>query len=172
MDTKGFTLLELMLVIAVISILTVPSITSLGRVLGKGRSAAATASVKAYATGIALFKAENNYYPATSGPTISCIGAPGVSACTFTDWTFTTPNDAFHALNTLVPNYMPTLKWVDTGRLKINRFYYEGATYNCGFYRGSQCYEVSLMWPVVGDKCSAGKTLETDGLNALCELVL
>lgn len=62
---KGFTLIEILIVIAIISTLLVAAVTSFGDKPGKARTATAKISVNNIATALKVYRLDNIRYPST-----------------------------------------------------------------------------------------------------------
>lgn len=65
-DQKGFTIVELLIVIVVIGILAALVITTYGGIQGKARDSERQSDLQALQTQIEAFYANNNYYPTLS----------------------------------------------------------------------------------------------------------
>ncbi len=65
-DQKGFTIVELLIVIVVIGILAALVVTTYSGIQAKARDSKRQADVKAIQTQLEAFYASNNYYPATA----------------------------------------------------------------------------------------------------------
>lgn len=71
---KGFTLLELLIVIAVIGLLSTVAVVALNQARAKGRNTKRVGDIKAVHTALELYYAENKAYPAMA--TATEIGTP------------------------------------------------------------------------------------------------
>ena len=65
-DSKGFTIVELLIVIVVIGILATLVVTTYSGIEAKARDSKRQADVKAIQTQLEAFYASNNYYPSTA----------------------------------------------------------------------------------------------------------
>jgi type IV pilus assembly protein PilE len=82
---RGFTLVELMIVIAIIGILAAALFPSLTSYLARGRDTSRVSAIKEISTGIAAFNVDRSTFPAgtsngVSGPTVAeCVSANTLS---------------------------------------------------------------------------------------------
>lgn len=79
-DSRGFTIVELLIVIVVIGILATLVITTFRGIQSKARNAKTTVTVKQYATAIQLYKENSGNYPAVpneadGGVHMVCLGS-------------------------------------------------------------------------------------------------
>ena len=80
--TKGFTIVELLVVIVVIAILASTTIVAFNGIQRRAQTAQATAVAEAYVKLIKMYKAEHGYYPSNSAPSaapnygLGCLGRP------------------------------------------------------------------------------------------------
>ncbi len=87
LSPKGFTLVELMIVIAIIGILAAALFPSLTSYLARGRDTSRAAGIKEISTGIAAFNVDKSTFPAswsgvdsTSTPAADCASATALVA--------------------------------------------------------------------------------------------
>ena len=188
--SKGFTLIELLVVISMISLLSSVIVATLGSARSKARAVVAAEVVNQYKIAFEQYITEHNAYPATSYPSTSCMGVPGVSTCVYYGWEFSTPTDISHTLANLAPNYMSSLTEVDTGLIEVYGDMFRSATYQCGLWSDALrvCYEAVIVLPIQGTKCPfngpaytggfyalpSGVYYETDsdGTNTLCYIII
>lgn len=76
MSQRGFTLIELMMVIAIIGLLASITLTSVATVRNKARDTRRVTDVKQLAGAVELYRLANGTYPVASVPTLSI---PGIS---------------------------------------------------------------------------------------------
>jgi len=75
-NSKGFTLIELLVVISIIGVLVAVSIFGLSGARESSRDARRKADLETIRTGLELYKADCNSYPATLGTTLIGTGTP------------------------------------------------------------------------------------------------
>lgn len=66
---RGFTLIEMMIVVAIIAILVAIMMPNLMRARAQAQTAACEANLKEIATALELYQTDHESYPTTSGPT-------------------------------------------------------------------------------------------------------
>jgi type IV pilus assembly protein PilA len=76
-DKKGFTLIELMVVISIISLLSSVVFSSLSAARAKGRDAKRIGDFRSIRTAMELYRNDNSRYPVS--PNNCCTGGPGGS---------------------------------------------------------------------------------------------
>jgi general secretion pathway protein G len=72
---KAFTLIELLIVIAIIGILAVMGVASLRGALIKGRDAKRKSDIKSIQTALEMYYSDNGQYPETTGRASTVLGA-------------------------------------------------------------------------------------------------
>jgi len=78
MNKKGFTLIEILVVIAIIGLLSTLAVVSLNNARSKSRDAKRVSDIKQVMTALELYYADNNGYP--SGTSID-IGSSSAAVC-------------------------------------------------------------------------------------------
>lgn len=114
---KGFTLIELMVVIAIIGILATIITASLGSARAKGRDAKRIADLKSVQTALANYYLDNDMYPTNIYGTSGATAAPAKG---------------------LAPTYMPVVP-TDPG-FGVSGSSCQGASYSTGGCYGYQAY--------------------------------
>ncbi len=79
-NKKGFTLIELMIVITVIAILSAIALFAFTRVQRQARDAKRKAELKTIQTAIIAFNADNGVYP-TTAQGLACLAGSGAAPC-------------------------------------------------------------------------------------------
>jgi len=107
--SKGFSLIELLVVVAIISILATIGVSSFSSAQKKGRDTTRKSDLKGVASALENYYADNNGYPGGSSGLISCGGSSfnwGSDAFTCNGRTYLgqLPNDP----TTVDYNYLPT----------------------------------------------------------------
>ena len=126
---KGFTLVELLIVIAIVGILGSIVLVTLSDSREKGRNAARITQIQEYRKAFELYYSDFGYYPRVEGSAsaIMCLGDYGDDACWLNG---TSVNELSAIAEALNPNYMrnlPAGEAVNFGQSGSN--YYEGMTY-------------------------------------------
>lgn len=85
MNKKGFTLIELIVVIAIIGLLSTLAVVALGSARTKARDSKRLADLKQLQTALEIYYTEQNAYPAGNGVTLgtgnaACLNASGFAA--------------------------------------------------------------------------------------------
>lgn len=78
-DKKGFTLVELLVVVAIIGLLSTLAVVALGSARGKARDAKRLSDIKQVQTALELFYNDNNGYPVAAAPPLALGGAGAVT---------------------------------------------------------------------------------------------
>lgn len=141
MNKKGFTLVELMVVMAIIAILATAGISSYGSYIKRARDTARFADLKAIETALISYQSVNGRYPSSG------------------DYQ---ADDATHVVNAL--GSFDGLK-VDPADGTTGCYIADGATGVCGYYYtqcdGGGSYRLTTRFE---DKANVGKyTSDTDG---------
>lgn len=76
-NRKGFTLVELLVVVAIIGLLSTLAVVALGNARQKARDAKRVSDIKQIQTGLELFFSDNNSYPAVAAK-IDPLGGGGM----------------------------------------------------------------------------------------------
>lgn len=97
---KGFTIVELLIVIVVIAILAAISVVAYNGIQQRGRNVQTGSAANAYLKGFALYVAANNSYP--SANTYNCLGQ---TSCRGGTWANSASLDT--ALRTVMGNTLP-----------------------------------------------------------------
>ena len=79
--TKGFTIVELLIVIVVIAVLAAITIVAYNGIQSSARNTQQISTAKAYLTAFEAYRAKNGTYPAGAGTNRICLGID-VAACT------------------------------------------------------------------------------------------
>ncbi len=98
-NNTGFTLVELMLVIAIVSLLASVVMAGLQKASSKGRDAKRISDLQSVAAALEIYYQDNNSYPA-----VSCISSPWWGC-----WGSTTGQQGSTELRLLPGNYIPKM---------------------------------------------------------------
>ena len=79
LSPKGFTLVELMIVIAIIGILAAALFPSLTSYLARGRDTSRAAGLKEISTGLAAYNVDKSSFPAGLGTSNKCVNSGALS---------------------------------------------------------------------------------------------
>lgn len=156
MNNKGFTLIELIVVIAIIALLASIVLVSISDVQIKGRNAGVIEQVSEYQKAVALYVASNNgNYPNVGDTDPHCVGASG--SCVFVGDSIATDNtlDALEEFISGLP-FVTTLTLTGVGT-------YSGLIYQCN---DANCRTANFYWPEINvSSCTKGTTYldEDDG---------
>ena len=102
-SAKGFTLVELMVVVAIIGILSSIVVVGLGSSRAAGRDNERTSDIKEIQLALKLYAFDNNVYPSTGGQP-KCIRASSVQSC----WVSVPGDDALNAALSIYLSSLPT----------------------------------------------------------------
>jgi prepilin-type N-terminal cleavage/methylation domain-containing protein len=177
-NQSGFTLLELLIVIAIIGIMSAIAAASLGLSREKGRNSARVSQIKEYQKAFELYRSENvngvyPTYPATAPPisAIVCLGdypddrcfgnsgLPGAGSANFERATFN---------SLLSPQYLRIMPPGETRLFGPEGNKYEGMTYRHQQY--GESYTIQYFMEGQVDCGLSGATGATSGPDTLCTL--
>jgi prepilin-type N-terminal cleavage/methylation domain-containing protein len=185
-NQKGFTLIELMVVIAIIGLLSTIVLVSLAKAKEKARSAYAIQEVRQIQIAMEEYYNDNGTYPynatcistsiPTTASTICCIGGsctwngtpiPGGQTITLKDAEFTSPQYAAATLSDYLSSYPAADGVTLSGGL------YKGFFYYCSKASGGKCLDGALVYSSVGNtgSCAGGTSnyyMSDASSNTLC----
>jgi prepilin-type N-terminal cleavage/methylation domain-containing protein len=81
LTSRGFTLVELMIVIAIIGILAAALFPSLTSYLARGRDTSRVSAIKEISTGIAAYNVDKSSFPAGTTNAVPASAAVGAAEC-------------------------------------------------------------------------------------------
>lgn len=130
-SSRGFTIVELLIVIIVIAILASITLVTYGGIQQRANNATTINSVAAYAKAIQLYAVQNGVYPDTTGN--PCLGPLGTRCINMTDYTgacnnygSTTANSTF---DTAIKSVAPSIPAPSTQTATCGGKQYGGAFY-------------------------------------------
>lgn len=131
-NQKGFTLIEVLVVIAIIGMLAGLVLIALNNARAKGRDGKRTADFKQIVTAMALYYNQNGSWPSSGGNWV-CVGAPSAEKC------YTNTYFGLDSLVTALSTYLPTMPTIgaDAGTSGYNRFFYNSSVAAAAFGAGS-----------------------------------
>ena len=143
--SKGFTIIELIVVIAIITVLSAIVMTNVTAYQKKARNAARLSTVRNYLTALEIAYENNGNYPSNAPVTYCCLGSGNIGGqC----WGSSSYAECTVANNTLRPFFaVPTDKYPVMGSNGVD---YRGILYN---YSGGQ---INLYWILEGTNQSCG----------------
>lgn len=142
-QNKGFTLMELIIVIAIIGILSTVGILSLDNLKARARNSRRLSDIRKYVTAINTIANTTESYPYPGDLNWKCLGNYPDNACGLNGTGY--PEEA--ALNAMIDDYLPGLP-IDTLYAKTSN--YEGYVYSCTNYSNSKCTARSIRWFMEG----------------------
>jgi prepilin-type N-terminal cleavage/methylation domain-containing protein len=175
---RGFTLIELIVVISIIALIASIVLMNLGLAKNKTRNSYANRTVYAYINGLNLYLQNNNTFPlpfqGDSATNHTCLGEGPCAYNNGVPYYDTESSSLRAALDPFIsatpnPNMLP----VPSTLYGVN-----GAArgrYICEIFNNSNtgCSRIILLWYLYGDEpCPFGATSGFDGLNTQCYLAI
>lgn len=150
---RGFTLIELTVVVAIVAMLAAIVLASLDKSKTQSKSAATGANIRQYELALQNYAQENSgQYPA-AGANPVCLGS---TSCKLSGNTYSNNSTVDAALAPFLGSPLPSINsYAFTGG---DGKAYQGTAYKC---TGSPCYSPSLYVIVQGITCPAGSTPTT-----------
>ncbi len=147
----GFTLIELMVVIAIIALMSTIVLSALTTAKARSRNAKRLQIVKQYANALELYRSDNGGYPNYSSP--YCLGEVGVGVCKFNII------DGSAALNSSLTKYIPGPPAM-TDNVNNSASYHGLVYYNCSSTTcpagATNGYEVDWYMEGINQSCGGG----------------
>ncbi|MDO8572957.1 MAG: type II secretion system protein [bacterium] len=170
-DKEGFTLVELLIVISIISLLASTVLASLNSARAKAVVAAQIQIVEEYKKVLDLYYSDNGQYfhlPPINQPPfygVACMGDYATDQCEYSATRLENP-----ALNTALEKYLSSrtpLKQVYSSIFNRN---YDGPIYVCN---DMSCSFFSMVWFMPGDnqRCGLGVTGSNMGGTTFCGFI-
>ncbi len=173
---KGFTILELLVVISIIGIITSVALVTLGAARQKARNTKTVSQVRQYVNAFSQYFNQNGYYPKPTVSNPTCLGVgydyPAAGQCKIGATTYSVDAAAMTALSTYIVGTPAVNKQV----ININGNASMGVIYDCSSVdAGGNCItgpNTSITWMLEGNGVSCGPTtlaptITTEG-NTIC----
>jgi len=138
---KGFTLIEVLIVVSIIGLLTSATLIGLGSFRGAGRDARRLSDLRQIQNGLELYYAKYGEYPASQGWEASLTGA-GIGVASVPKDPNTSTSYSFSSENCTNGSYIlaATLEEKD----RTSRIYNDSAESDCGIQCAGQLYCISF----------------------------
>lgn len=152
---KGFTLIELMVVIGIISLLSAVVLSSLTQARAQAENTKQIADYRVVLDALLQFKQDNGYYPSDGGaPSKTCIGVYSEGGCKEANTSIlNNPN-----MNNLLKKYLSSYSFVDKSVIIARSFppsskNYKGFILYC-IEGNPECTKATLQFPALKNKNS------------------
>jgi prepilin-type N-terminal cleavage/methylation domain-containing protein len=163
---KGFTLIELMVVIAIIGLLSAIVFANLITSRSKAQNVIRLQDVRSYMTVFELYLDDHGYYPYPGNTgTAHCVGAYPIGYCS---WFGQVPQD--NVVNSLISQYIPNLPG-DNNYIDVSGTNVFGYEYLCknGDPINNKCFQYRLEWIMAGStSCGVGVVFSALPLFTRC----
>lgn len=138
-NQRGFTLIELMVVVSIIALISTVALAALGDARAKARNTAKNSLVLEYAKALELYRSDNNgNYPTTNAVPV-CIGYGSSENCYGG-----TPSGS-DSVNTALSNYLSG-DFAHRGNITIGVSNMRGVIYTCNPGTGTVCSSYTMTW--------------------------
>ncbi len=165
---KGFTIVELLIVIVVIAILAAISVVAYNGIQKRAKYSAIAATLQAYEKGFKLYEAAHGEFPHTAGYVYSCLGKTSnypadppdyvEGQCGFANSSFDTEDGVDSTLNAALKEYLSDVP--DVPMTSVT--YANGSKTRGIYYEGNEKYYYFEYGLPNGEKCPYGRDAWSD----------
>lgn len=167
----AFTLIELLIVIAIIGVLSAVILVSLSRARTKATNASQDAEITQYDTALQLYYNDHNEFPYPGDAGAHCLGTYPGGLCGLAS----APTSDSAALDAMLMPYIPGLPPGSSFALS-NGDYWSGLIYFCTSYTAPNCTTARITWisQGAGQACARGATATAGPYSGttICKLAL